>query len=213
MEPPVTVEELNKSAAFTGYRSYKLPFKHDLNDPVAIALRQALYMEFEALIRDHGFRYFLTGGAEGSDLMAAEIILELKKKYKSLGIQHYLCLPCKNHDKKWRQEDKDRLAAIAKKSHVFYITEGEYTPDCMQKRNRYMVNTSCVLIAVFDGKSGGTGNTIEYARKCARKIITFRPQNPVLRIEEFLDPNAVNWYGMTLEDPKGVYMARKYDKK
>lgn len=210
MEPPVTVEELNKSAAFTGYRSHKLPFGHNLNDPVAVALRNALYYEYERLIRDYGFRYFLTGGAEGSDLMAAEVILELKKKYKDLGVRHFLCLPCKNHDKKWRQEDKDRLAVIAKKSHVFYITEGEYTSGCMQKRNRYMVSTSCVLLAVYDGKSGGTYNTIEYARKCARKIVTFRPVNPVLRVEEFLDPDAVNWLGMTLEDPKGVYMVRNY---
>ncbi|MCM1299994.1 MAG: DUF1273 domain-containing protein [Firmicutes bacterium] len=209
MEPPVTLAELNRSVAFTGYRSHKLPFGHDLNHPSAISLRNALYKESRSLIENHGFRCFLTGGAEGSDLMMAEVVLELKREFRHLGIQHCLCLPCRNHDKRWRQEDKDRLAAIAKKSHVFYITEGEYCDGCMQKRNRYMVNTSCVLLAVYDGKKGGTKSTVEYARKCGRKIITFRPTDPVIRIEEFLDSDLFNWYGMTLKEYKRAYLVNK----
>lgn len=207
----VTVSELNQSVAFTGYRSHKLPFGRNLNDPIAIALRNALYKEYERLIVDHGFRFFLTGGAEGSDLMAAEVILELKKEYKFHHLGHFLCLPCINHDKKWCREDRLRLEAIKDRSHIIYVSNEEYTPGCMQERNKYMVDTACVLLSVFDGKKGGTNNTIEYARKCARKIITFRPANPILRVEEFVDPKDFNWYGMKLEDPKGVYMVDKFN--
>lgn len=208
----VTVDELNKSVAFTGYRSFKLPFGRDLNDPIAINLRFALYQEAERLAVKHGFRYFLTGGAEGSDLMMAEIILELKKKLRPYyNVSHILCLPCKNHDKHWCEEDRERLEAIKSRSIVQYISDREYTRGCMQARNQYMVNTSCVLLGVFDGQTGGTFNTIEYARKCARKIITFRPASPVIRVEEFLDPSDFNWMNLTLEEPRGVYIVNKFN--
>ena len=39
----------------------------------------------------------------------------------------------------------------------------KYTPGCMQRRNRYMVDHASLLIAAHDGLPGGTRNTIEYA--------------------------------------------------
>ena len=33
----------------------------------------------------------------------------------------------------------------------------------MMRRNRYMVDRSSVLVACYDGKPGGTWNTIRYA--------------------------------------------------
>ena len=38
-----------------------------------------------------------------------------------------------------------------------------YTPGCMMRRNRYMVDASRILIAAFDGTAGGTRYTVEYA--------------------------------------------------
>ena len=38
-----------------------------------------------------------------------------------------------------------------------------YTPDCMHRRNRYMVEKSSLVIAVYDGSDGGTRRTLEYA--------------------------------------------------
>ena len=35
----------------------------------------------------------------------------------------------------------------------------------MQARNKYMVDSSTVLLACFDGRPGGTMNTILYARR------------------------------------------------
>ena len=46
-----------------------------------------------------------------------------------------------------------------------------YTNDCMLKRNRYMVEQSDLIIAVFNGiEKGGTWYTINYAKK-SNKII------------------------------------------
>lgn len=212
----VPEKERKRSAAFTGYRSYKLPFGKNLDAPAAIALRNALYKEYERLIQ-MGFDCFLTGGAEGSDLMAAEVILELKKKYRGKAqVSHCLCLPCLNHDIKWRQEDKERLERIKKGSHVEYVFKRPYFQGCMQLRNEYMVDTSAVLISVFDGQPGGTKNTVEYARKTFRKIINFFPTDPVMRVEEFVKPEDEYFYNLKLEDEEehdGEYKIKPWHKK
>ena len=45
----------------------------------------------------------------------------------------------------------------------------------MQKRNEYMVNNSDYVIAVWDGKPSGTGNTVRYAESKGKTIITIKP--------------------------------------
>lgn len=178
MLPSVTYGEMKKSVAFTGYRPSKLPF---LNDPFCDEyrkLRSALYEEYEKLVlRD--YKFFLTGGAMGCDLMAAEVILELRNKYGRRRVAHELCLPCINHDEKFDENSKRRLEEIKKKSMVTYVTNEEYTSGCMQKRNKYMVNTSSILVAVYDGLSGGTKNTVEYAKRKGKKMIVIRPNDMI----------------------------------
>lgn len=181
-----TAEELMLSAAFTGYRPQKLPFGNDLSHPDAVKLRAALHKEYEKLVL-RGFRYFYTGGALGSDLMAAEVILELKRQYEHREIRHKLCLPCLNHCAKWRREDIVRLEKIKMDSDVVYVSHRPYFSGCMQLRNQYMVDASAVLIAVYDGQSGGTKNTVDYARGQGRKIIEIRPKG-FLRVEFFEKP-------------------------
>ena len=45
----------------------------------------------------------------------------------------------------------------------------------MEKRNRYMVDNASVVVAVYDGRQGGTASTIAYAAKKGREIIELRP--------------------------------------
>jgi uncharacterized phage-like protein YoqJ len=47
---------------------------------------------------------------------------------------------------------------------VKVISQG-YSPAVYQLRNEWMVDRSSRVIAVYDGKAGGTRNTINYARK------------------------------------------------
>lgn len=184
--PPVTREDIMRSAAFTGYRPEKLPFGYDFGCEQAKRLKSALYSEYDKLFRK-GFRYFLTGGAMGSDLMAADVILELKKEYgrQARNVISMICLPCHDHFRNWNQAEIDHLERIlADDTSAFYVSDRPYYTGCMQERNKYMVDTSAVLIAVYDGKPGGTRNTVEYAKSLKRKIVAIRPDN-VMRIELF----------------------------
>jgi len=46
-----------------------------------------------------------------------------------------------------------------------------YTPACMQRRDRYMVDHAALLIAAFDGSPGGTRYTVEYAMRRGLEIV------------------------------------------
>ena len=41
------------------------------------------------------------------------------------------------------------------------LLQQRYTPDCMHKRNRYMVDQADYIIAVWNGKPSGTGKTVQ----------------------------------------------------
>ena len=51
------------------------------------------------------------------------------------------------------------------------VLSQEYTPTCMQERNQYMVDNSGVVLAYLRRKSGGTFNTVKYAKQQSVPII------------------------------------------
>ena len=58
------------------------------------------------------------------------------------------------------------------------ILNERYTDDCYFQRNRYMVDNSDVLIAVYDGqakKRSGTGYTVNYAGSAGKPILLIHP--------------------------------------
>ena len=55
------------------------------------------------------------------------------------------------------------------------MLQREYTPDCMDKRNRYMVDHADYILAVWNGCPSGTGNTVRYAHKKGKSIIVINP--------------------------------------
>ena len=48
-------------------------------------------------------------------------------------------------------------------------------PECMQKRNEYMVDNSDYVVAVWDGGRRRTGNTVEYAKTKGEGIVRIDP--------------------------------------
>ena len=47
----------------------------------------------------------------------------------------------------------------------------------MNDRNKYMVDHSAVVIAVWNGKPSGTGNTIRFAKERGCKIKIINPED------------------------------------
>lgn len=77
-------------------------------------------------------------------------------------------------EKSWSQEWKDRYNSILQRSdHIVFICQ-HYSKACFQIRNKWMVNHSTRVIAVFNGEKGGTNNTIDYAKKQGKDLILIK---------------------------------------
>ena len=101
-------------------------------------------------------------------------VLELKKE--RYDIKLHCAIPCKNHSCKWIKKSVDLYNEILSKADVVKpVSEEEYKPWLMQKRNEYMVDLADKVIAVWDGSKGGTGNCVRYAEKCGKEIIRIMP--------------------------------------
>lgn len=136
-------------------------------------MKDTLRAELEKVIAS-GYRTFLCGMALGFDMICAETILALKQKYRDIKIIG--ALPCKTQDIKWQYKDRERYRGILKQLDGIRCKYDTYTgPECMIERNRFMVNNSSLMIALFNGLYGGTKSTIDYARSKGLEIIIIKP--------------------------------------
>ena len=147
----------------TGHRPKGFPFRYGIDLKKHNAYLQILKDKIEHAVTEYGITHFISGMAIGVDLDFAEIVLKLKDKYP---ITLECAIPCPNQTLKWNNADKARYESILKSADKVNIISDRYTAECMLKRNRYMVDKSELVIAVFNGiEQGGTWYTINYARK------------------------------------------------
>lgn len=168
------VEHLNSTTAcFTGYRSQKLPWGFNENDERCLTMKNKLRNIIKTAIQD-GYNTFLCGMAIGFDMICAETVLDFKKVYP--GIKLIGAIPCKDQDKLWSDKDKKRYKILLKKLDGIRCVYNKYIgAECMLERNAYMVKKSTLLIALYDGKTGGTEKTISLAKEQGLKIIIIEP--------------------------------------
>ncbi len=168
------IQSLNSTTAcFSGHRSQKLPWGFDENDKRCLAMKNTLRSEIERAIQ-RGYKTFLCGMALGFDMICAETVLDLKERYDDIKIIG--ALPYKTQDKKWGSKDKDRYRKLLVRLDGVRCLYDKYIGrECMLERNRYMVNNSSLMIALFSGAAGGTKSTIEYAKKQGLEIVIIKP--------------------------------------
>ncbi len=143
----------NRSCCFTGHRF--IP-KGDMS-----ALCRRLVESIEMLVAE-GITEFYSGGAIGFDMLAAEAVLFLKDRYPQIRL--HIIVPCENQDVKWSEENKIRYRKIKDSADEVRCLSPVYFNGCMQVRNRYMVDNSCVCIAYLTKMTGGTAGTVKYAQ-------------------------------------------------
>lgn len=157
--------------SFTGYRPEKLPFFGE-DDPLCAELKKRLFTRIEALVED-GAEEFCSGMARGVDTWAAEAVLELKRSRPEIRLT--AVVPCPEQAEKWGREQSERYNAILAKCDKTITVSPSYTKSCMEKRNKALVDLCDLLIAVYDGKPGGTMQTVNYAKSKNRRVIIINP--------------------------------------
>lgn len=157
------------TACFTGHRPQHLKCGFDEGNLACIKIKSQLLKITRGLIEKKNVTKFISGLAAGTDMWAAESVLELKEEYPNIILE--AAIPCRSQPNVWRDSLRKRHNEILRQCDTVTLLQEEYTPDCMMKRNIYMVNNSDFVVAVWNGgRHGGTANTIRYAKKSGKPV-------------------------------------------
>lgn len=162
-----------KTCAFTGHRPQKLSFGLNEEDARCTALKEELRKQIINLVENENVTHFISGMALGVDLMAAEIVLDLKVSYPGITLES--AIPCETQAVKWTVSQRERYYDIASQCDKETMLQNHYSRDCLDKRNHYMVDHANFILAVWNGKPSGTGRTVTYAREKQRAVIVIDP--------------------------------------
>ena len=154
--------------AFTGHRAQKLPWTYDELDPRCLDLKRRIRDAVESVCSS-GYDRFICGMAEGCDLYFCEAVIDLRARIPSIRLE--AAVPFSGQSDRWPSEEKVRYEHLLSQCDRVTVLQDHYSPGCMMKRNRYMVDQADLLIACFDGQSGGTLNTLRYAVKQNVRIL------------------------------------------
>lgn len=156
-----------------GHRPKSFPWGYEESARDCLLLKEVLEAQITALA-EQGVTDFLSGMAQGVDLWSSQIVLDLQKKNPALKL--HCVLPCKGQESKWTASAQERYRSILTQANEVVYVGQEYNRDCMLKRNRYLVDHSSILLAVYNGTwRSGTGATVRYAQKLKREIIIIDP--------------------------------------
>jgi len=142
--------------AVTGHRRIKEGKREYVQRQLQGAVWQAV---------NDGYTWFVSGFADGVDLMFAGIVADIKGKDPSIVLE--AAIPYRD-----RLEEKDPLfmELLEQCDHIHVVRE-EYSPDCYLARNTYLVENAERVIAVYDGRRrSGTAQTIRIAKEQGREL-------------------------------------------
>jgi len=153
---------------FTGHRPEKLNVPERLVvERLDAAIREAM---------EQGYTTFLSGASKGVDLWAGELVLQ--HRVSRPEIQLVCAVPFQGFGLHWRDGWTDRFNRVLQEADsVEYVCKTS-SRSVYQRRNQWLVDHSSHLIAAYTGASGGTRNTIDYARKHGGCEIVFLDISP-----------------------------------
>ena len=149
--------------AFTGHRPERLPWGLNEDDMRCAALKTLLRRTVQE-VYDRGFHSFLCGMARGCDQYFAEAVLACRAAGTAPEAALTAMVPCPSQKDGWTADEQARYDALLTACSAVEVLEPVYTPGCMLRRNRYLVDRASLLLAVYDGiPKGGTMSTLAYA--------------------------------------------------
>lgn len=164
----------------TGHRPNKL-WGYDLSRNEYQILFNVLYEIVVKIIVDKyekGYKDFrlINGMALGVDQIFCQLSLKLRNTQNKTNIIVEAAVPCIGQESTWHQSSQEKYHDLLKQcDKITMVTNSKYNNKCMNDRNKYIVNHSNILIAVYDGTNGGTMNCVKYAQNMNVDIIQINP--------------------------------------
>lgn len=132
--------------AITGHRPQHLPPGAEPNVKALVAWA----------LREMKATMLISGMALGVDQWAAEVALDL-------GVPLLAAIPCSDQDRFWTPQTRAKYHSLLARAQHSDIVQAPYHSGCMQERNIWMVDRAAMVLAVFNGTSGGTAHCVKYA--------------------------------------------------
>lgn len=164
------------TVCFTGHRQLKRE--------LVSQLWEDLLRTLENLYRK-GYRDFLSGGAIGFDMMAAEAVLHLQLVHPDMRL--IMVLPCSDQSRRWTETDCQRYERILYAADETRVLSPAYYEGCMQVRNRHMVDHSAVCVCYMLRPRGGTLATVTYALRQDMPVINLAMGTPAEHLHDSAD--------------------------
>ncbi len=143
------------TCCFTGPRPQRLPAGGNEFSPEIIFLKSNI----RSAVADayyEGFRFFMSGMADGFDLFAAETVLDMKKDFE--GICLVAVLPYSGVEKRHSAATNAKIEKILQSADLVLSLSENYFPGCELIRNKYMTEHSSRIIGYYNGLSKGTAH-------------------------------------------------------
>lgn len=153
----------SSTCCFTGHRPEKLPWGTDESDPRCIRLKRRLARAVDRAWEE-GFRHFICGMARGCDLYFCQAALALRERRPGVTVEG--AVPCPTQADSWPEAERALRDGLLLRCDLESMVQHSYSRGCMMRRNRYMVDRSSHIIAVYNGvPRGGTASTLLYAMR------------------------------------------------
>lgn len=145
----------NVTVCFTGHRTIPAEAREAVTAKLDVVIERCI---------EKGYRVFVAGGALGFDKLASDRVIAMRDAGRPVTLR--LVLPCRDQTKPWKSlPDINEYRKMKDDADEIVYVQEFYDPGCMMKRNRMMVDMSSLCIAYFDGRPGGTFNTVKYANR------------------------------------------------
>ena len=164
--------DAGQTCCFTGHRSSKLPGEGKADHAGMKRLVSTIEYELYELIDKKGIKYFISGMANGIDLICAEAVMRLKNSSRpDIGL---ICaIPYVGQINEMKTPREKYLYTMIQRSCVKTVILSEnYYKDCYRDRNKFMVDNASCMLAVYKPslKNSGTMQTVNYAKRCGLDI-------------------------------------------
>ena len=156
-----------ESACFSGYRALKLPFSPSMGNGVYARLLDRLEGELDRLL-ERGVKTYYCGVCDGFDLICGELLLPRVARGEAELVS---VVPFSGQEQGFSEYWKRKYFEVIEGSSKVVTLFDSFFKGAYMSRNRYLVDHSELLLAYYDGKSGGTEQTFRYAIEQKLKII------------------------------------------
>ncbi len=150
----------NFTCCFTGHRELS---------PRHIKLLPSLLDKILRTLISQGYHSFVSGGALGFDTIAAEAVLRLKEEFPHIRL--IIVAPHAGQSENWSLSDQVTYERLREAADDYICLSAGYSPSCMKKRNRFIVEMSDICIAYCFRERSGSAQTVNLAIENGLKLI------------------------------------------